>query len=66
MRGFVLNFATVCLSMYLLVLFVDGTCPSDTWETRHGAALGLREILKRHAKGAGITGSLVDPEKNFS
>ncbi|KAG7192301.1 TATA-binding protein-associated factor mot1 [Scheffersomyces spartinae] len=25
----------------------------DTWEIRHGAALGLRELLKKHSKGAG-------------
>lgn len=26
---------------------------SETWETRHGAVLGLRELIKKHGKGAG-------------
>lgn len=26
---------------------------SETWETRHGAVLGLRELVKKHGKGAG-------------
>ncbi|GMF03266.1 unnamed protein product [[Candida] boidinii] len=25
----------------------------DVWEVRHGSAMGLREIIKHHAKGAG-------------
>jgi len=26
---------------------------SETWEIRHGAVLGLRELIKKHGKGAG-------------
>jgi TATA-binding protein-associated factor len=26
---------------------------SEVWETRHGAVLGLRELIKKHGKGAG-------------
>ncbi|RDW34103.1 hypothetical protein B0I72DRAFT_127595 [Yarrowia lipolytica] len=33
----------------------------DNWETRHGAALGLREVVKVHGKGAGrVRGSSVE------
>ena len=26
---------------------------SSAWETRHGAATGLREVIKLHGRGAG-------------
>jgi hypothetical protein len=29
---------------------------SPAWEIRHGAAIGLREVLRNHARGAGRTG----------
>lgn len=34
------------------------------WEVRHGAIVGLREILKIHGTGAGRTGDVDIPEQN--
>ena len=33
-------------------------CFSSCWEVRHGACIGLREILKIHGHGAGRVGML--------
>lgn len=32
------------------------------WETRHGAAIGLREIISCHGKGAGKTANTSDEQ----
>lgn len=37
-----------CLSEFLMVDLFD-----PQWETRHGAAMGLREIIRVHGRGAG-------------
>ncbi|KAK6642823.1 hypothetical protein RUM43_004325 [Polyplax serrata] len=34
------------------------------WETRHGAAIGLREIISCHGKGAGKTANTSDEQMN--
>lgn len=35
---------------------------SPNWTIRHGAGIGLREILKRHAQGAGKTADAPESE----
>jgi TATA-binding protein-associated factor len=37
---------------------------SPRWEIRHGAALGLREILRKHILSAGRTAVLTTEEMN--
>lgn len=32
---------------------------AQAWETRHGAAVGLREVLRSHAFGAGVHATVV-------
>eukprot|EP00727_Mastigamoeba_balamuthi_P011730 m51a1_g718 putative tata-binding protein-associated factor 172 (1668) ;mRNA; r:443039-448869 len=36
---------------------------NPAWEARHGAALGLREVLRFHASGAGMQNGMTDDEK---
>ncbi len=39
---------------------------NTSWEKRHGAATGLREVLKLHGKGAGKTVTMSKQQVTFS
>lgn len=38
---------------------------SPTWETRHGAAMALRELLKTHGASGGMKGELLPTFPSF-